>query len=245
MAKKKESSGSKLLSVSLAMLTIVVAGIVAIPGFVRLNRDRPVVFYTTDQISVLNERSPNYEELINVLQANRIPDSRLIVSMVNTGDVEAKEVRIGVEIDGKIADILPMRSEKYNPVWVGLLDANEMEVFKGKPIANIPLKRFTSGKRLNIEIGYFSFRSPQRPAIVDVFFDGRDFAGKEATLVSDLSTVHQESFFSIFRVPMIILVSGIGITLLVSVAVVLSKNRELAGLLYSTIKEIGGLYLGR
>ena len=74
----------------LGLLTLLATIGTAIPSFVSLNESRADVYYSRTEASVLNPDTPDYQQLRQVLATNNIPETRLTISLINTGDGPAK-----------------------------------------------------------------------------------------------------------------------------------------------------------
>ena len=87
------------------------------------------------------------------MKENKIPDSRLIIKLVNTGDAETIDLKVGIDIDGNILEITTSPTFEEKPVWIEI--TKEFDKFIGKSNANMTFNRFAPTKIFLIDINYF------------------------------------------------------------------------------------------
>jgi hypothetical protein len=232
-----ETTTEKWLTSSLAVLTIIISVITSIPSFIALNRDRPLLFHSISQISVLNPAWPNYPEMVALLHSNKIPTARCRIDLLNNGDAQANEVRIGIAVSGPIAAITTVPDARQKPVWAEI--PTNLATYYGTKAAQIDIRRLAPTKVLRLEVAYFSPPGQTDNGTVDAFFDG-----KPSTLVGDIGAAPRPTILASFRIPLLVLGIGMGITLGVAAVLVLRRNRELADAAVMILRTTAKMTIG-
>jgi len=225
----------KWIPTALAVLTLLATIATSVPSFISLKRDRPSIYYDVQDISVLNAHSPNYRELLPILKAKGIPTGRLMLNLRNVGDVEAKEVEVGVHVPGEIAEILTLPKASDQPVWVDL--PKDIERCVGTAVVSIKVVKMAPPKPLNIDFGYFRQHDSRAEPAVDVVFDGRP-----AKRVDNVGEIARPTMLSYFAIPAAVFGIGIVVSFLSAVMVVVANNREQFDNLVNIIEMSARIY---
>lgn len=228
MTDQENDSKIHLSSTSLlAFLTLLIAVIAAIPGFLSLNEEHAEVFYSTNTSHVSIPDSLDTKKALSLLESYGIPGSTVELSIINQGNSEADAIKISLKTPGKIIDVWskPTRIEK--PIWVSLpeikidSDSNQFQTVITKMGTTFPVTYF---------VGYL--HSDSEDLDVKVFHDG-----KPAMLVENVSSVSKWSKWKIFELPLLILVGGLGIVLVWVFVVALYKSPSFRDKVISELVE--------
>lgn len=229
MDENKSPPGQKFAAI-LGVLTVLATAIAAVPSFLQLNRDRPLVYHQVQSISVVNPESPDARRVIQVLRMNRVPTARTVVQIQNKGQGPAKEVRIGIQTYGPLFEVTTDPSPAERPVWVSL--PTPQPDYRGDSVATMELANLAPGKVFEISVAYDAGLTRPAATDVDVYYDG-----KPARRVPNLAAAPELSVGQTFRVPLIIFAAGTSLTILVAGFIVLRRNDDLARALWRLIKE--------
>jgi hypothetical protein len=225
-----EKNQSQTPTVIIGIVTIIATLATAIPAFVSLNRDRPLVYFTSQSISVLNPASPDAPRVAEVLRSNNVPTARTVIALENKGQGAASEVRVGLQTGGPVRDVSTTPSSKDRPVWVTIPPIPPSA--SSDSVVSLELKQMAPGRSLVISVAFDAALSAKAEPAVDVFYDG-----KPAVRVADLPAAQPLSMASTFRTPLLVLVGGMVLTMVVAFAVVLSRNASLARAVYEVLTQ--------
>ncbi len=226
-----DNSGSgQWISLLIGALTIVATIIAAIPSFIGVTQDRSSVFYQTEVFSILNPGSPDIDRVSAVLRENKIPDSRLTVICMNTGNGAAKELRVRIQVTGDIQEGFTEPVPADQPIWVTPPDS--IKPSENGTVLTAKFRDLAPGKPVSISAAYFSSQNTTHP-VIDVFFDG-----KPATQVKNVRDAPSYTFVGAFRLPLTIFGVGLAFAVLVAAIVILKRNPDLASALAKFLLEI-------
>lgn len=241
---KSQYTITSILTVTVILVTI----IASIPSFIALEKDTPKIFYEvkTSHISI-----PDALDIIKVqqmLQENGISNSILGLSLINQGNSVAKEIKISVEVPGKIVRIWSNPSIEDKPVWVDIPDISSFENLKKVQFA---IRNMSTTRMLTFNIGYNEglkdqlYRQREQlnrmmveaglredfelPRKIDIFFDG-----KQAEQVDDISSVPKWSKYQLFKLPLTLFIYGLSILFIGAFLVAIIKNPDFG----ITLKDI-------
>jgi hypothetical protein len=164
-----------------------------------------MVFFDSKSSHLVIPESLNPKTIIAVFDREKIPNSTLVVNVINQGNKEASKVTISVKLPGRIISFDPKPKVMNNDYWVKVIDPKLNET-KGK--AELVLKNFYTTKPFSLTIGYLS--ASAESGLVEVFL-----GGAPATQVEDITEVAPWSEFDPFILPILVILSGVGIVLLI------------------------------
>ncbi len=214
MANDPGSAATHTSTTVVAVITLIVAVVSAIPGFLGLNKEQALIYYSTSKSGILIPNTADEQRIRAVLASNGIPTEQFSVSLINQGNKEAPEVRLSLSVPGKIMSAWTDPAESKKPVWVQLPDLSQA---KGQSQIQPVLKAMATTKPVTIHVGYE--KTEQGAPGVEVFVDG-----KPAASVSDAGAVAPWSPIAVFKLPLIILGVGLLLVVLWAMGVVISKN---------------------
>ena len=221
------TSWESKLATAIAVLTLLITIVVAIPGFMALNKDHPDVFYSVSKSEIVIPESLDKQKVSRTLSDNGVPTGNLIVSLINQGNIAANEVKVAVRAPGEIivVDTNPNISEK--PIWV---DIPKIAVSSKSQSETFVFQNLVSGKKLVLSVGYQ--KDAQATSSVSVVYDG-----KEATIASEITTIPKWSPWKVFIPPLLIVLGGIGLIFLVAIFFGIRKHWDTIKELYEVLNE--------
>lgn len=220
-----KSAGHRVI-LFLGVLTMIATLVAAFPAYQQLTADKPLVRYAVDTSAILNPDSPEYERVREILRDNQVPDSRVIVSVVNNGHGPATEVELRIAATGPIRDITTSPSANENPVGVSL--PADLQPIIGNKIASLVFSDLSVAKIVSVSVGYESEVAGE--ASVEVVFDGRP-----AERVSSVVAEEESALWAAIKMPVLILVAGALFTLLVAASTVIRNSPDIAEKLVSLL----------
>lgn len=221
MSASNELSNGHTSTTVVAILTIVVTAVAAIPGFLGLNKELSQIYYSDVASGIAVPDSADEPKIRSILASNNIASDQLSISMVNQGNKEAAEVRVSVSVPGKVLSAWTDPPEANKPIWVQLPDMSQI---KGQERFQIAVKALAITKPLTIYVGFERTRAGA--AGVEVFAEGRP-----AAKVQDVAAVPAWSPIEVFRLPLIILGVGLALVVIWAMGVVLSNNPKMKSVL--------------
>jgi hypothetical protein len=101
---ESDTSSSRVdrLGLSLAVGTLLVTAVTALPSFLSLRGKEPYVAYQLNRTEMLYPADANPAAVRTLLEQNGIPDASLVIRISNRGDVPAERVVIGVKVPGRL-----------------------------------------------------------------------------------------------------------------------------------------------
>lgn len=235
MTNGNDKSLSHTSTTIVAVLTLVVTAIAAIPGFLGLNKEQALIYFSGTTTGIVVPASADVPKIRSILAGNGIPSDQLAVAIVNQGNKEASEVRMSISIPGKILEAWTEPPEASKPIWVQLPDLSQA---KGQSQIQTSLKALGITKPVTIYVGYE--KTSTGVANVELFSDGRP-----GVRVQDVSAVPAWSPVDIFKLPLFILGGGVAFVVLWAMGVVISRNPKMkAALTELVIKSIRELAKG-
>ncbi|MFT7562176.1 MAG: hypothetical protein ACI93R_004111 [Flavobacteriales bacterium] len=214
MAIEKETKfGTSLIAVA----TLIVAAIAVVPAFLSLNEKQANIFYSASISSVNIPEYLNKGSILKLLHTNGVPGSTLELDIINQGNSSAGEIKLSVTLPTDAIAAWSVPSKSDNPVWV---DLPEIKTLKNKNEFRFSLKNVAATLPISLYFGYKQEVGslPQ----VQVFYDG-----VPAIVVDNVREVSAWSKWNVFKLPMYILLGGIGLILAWAFVVALYSNPEL------------------
>lgn len=236
-----KKSGEQMLTVVMGVLTFLATVVAAIPAFLQLSQDRPSVYYQLEDVSILTNSDNNTERVKKILRENNIPDSRTTLKVINSGDGAAKQVKLQVTVNGAIIESVIDPNIDSNPIWIDMpKDLNkQLDGFKGKSSATLEFVNMAATKLLTISVGYSSAANPPGIAKSEVFFDN-----KPAIPIKDISAAPQYSLWQAFKMPLLVLIIGLALTVMISVGILLAHNEMLNVSFKNILRDVISQSLG-
>ncbi len=202
---EQEHSKSRLNSTSLlAILTLIIAIVAAVPGFLSLNNDHADIYYSVNTSHVSIPTSLDNKKALSVLESNGIPGTTVELSIVNQGNSSADSVKLSIKAPVNIMAVWSTPSSDDNPIWVTL---PEIKNINTSPIFQAEVTALSATMPLKYYVGYLY--SPDSPPEIQVFY-----SGKPAVQIENISDVGEWSKWSVFILPLQILAGGVALILL-------------------------------
>ena len=235
MTKDKQNQAQGHLSTSiLAVATIIVTFVAAIPSFLSLNTREGNIYYSTSVSKLHVPTVENEGKLWKLLKENGIPSRTLSISIINQGNAQSDNIRIQVQGNALIMNvwwepgleptlvitspefgIYPASEKDPNVIWV---DKPAIQINEKSAI--IEVKRLAATKAIKIHVGFESDYSG--PTSIDIFQNGTP-----AKKVLEAADVPQWSKYSVFVLPIKILVMGIIVVIAWAFGLALMTRQEL------------------
>ncbi|MCU0865727.1 MAG: toll/interleukin-1 receptor domain-containing protein [Planctomycetes bacterium] len=215
------------VSTGLAILSIVVSVVVAWPAFVEAFGDRPRVVYSVAQSRLSIPKELNEAQIRAMLLREKIPDSTIKINILNRGSRQAEEIKVGLEVDGSLSSVLVDPDPSTKPVWVAL---TVPAVASGDRRATLLLGSLVPDRPVSIE---YSYHSTSATMICDVVADGI-----LAERVADVTMVPSWSLWQAIKVPVMILICGILLSIVVGVGVGMARSEKLRQLVVDLAKSL-------
>jgi hypothetical protein len=227
--KEYEGSGYSLTTV-LGILTLLVAIVSAIPSFITAFADKPKVYYSLSANRIEIPSQMEASKVREILRSNKLADSTLRVDVINSGDAVAKQVEVGVSVPGEVADMSTIPAEGANSVSVKV--RTERDAAKSPSGVKFVLQDLVATKSATAFVRYYSDNSNDSPN-VEVAFDG-----KLAPKIQDIRDATPNSYWQIFKLPLLILGVGLLVTFLLGLIKVLRENPRLRRASLLILKEL-------
>lgn len=231
---KSQYSITNILTVIVILATL----IASIPSFIALDKDTPKIFYEVKTSSISIPEALDIVKVQRILQENGISVSNLGLSLINQGNSVAKEIKISVEVPGKIVRIWSNPNIEDKPVWV---DIPDMSSFNNLKKVQFTIRNMSTTRILTFNIGYnegledILLRQREQlnrmmaeaglredfelPRKIDIFFDG-----KQAEQVDDITSVPKWSKYQLFKLPLSLFIYGLSILFIGTFSVAIIKN---------------------
>lgn len=214
----------------LSIVTVIVAGIAAIPSFYTTFGQQPRVYYSVAEQRIALPSDLDSTRVAKLLEENGIPDATVRIEIINQGGAAAKEIKAGVVAPGSIIRTATDPSPRPKPVWVDISIDHDPK--QGPRHVTYKLRDLIAGKIVRATLGY-RVGTSAGPLSVDVIADG-----VSASQVESLSTVPAWAPWRAFELPLKILGWGFVITLVVGLVAVLVANPTSRDALLLVIKEL-------
>jgi hypothetical protein len=227
--KEYKGSGYSLTTV-LGIFTLLIAIVSAIPSFITAFADKPKVYYSLSENRIEIPSQMEAPKVREILRSNNLADSTLRVDVINSGDAVAKQVEVGVSVPGEVASTGTIPDEAANSVSVKV--KTERDAAKRPSDVKFVLQNLVATKNVTASVGYYSDNSNGSPN-VEVAFDG-----KPAPKVQDIKEAPTNSYWEIFKIPLLILGVGLFATFLLGLIKVLSENPRLRRASLLILKEL-------
>lgn len=219
-----------LVSTVLSVLTIIATLVAALPAFYQVWGDRPRVYYAISQAALSIPASLDQAKIHTMLKDAGIADSNLRIAVLNRGARKASEIKIGVTVDGILSTFSSEPDEASKPVWVGI---TAPKWANGAKTTTFSLTDLVPNREFVAALAYFS---SGEKFTCDVVADGA-----MAERVDSLATVPASSFWSALKTPLLILLSGIIISILAGAVIASAANKKFRDLLIEVVESINPL----
>lgn len=229
--KQKEFKGSgHLITTILGILTLILTVVTAIPSFYSAFSNTPKIYYSVANQKILIPASIEETKIKKLLKDNDISEATLKIDIVNSGDVQAKSVKVGVTSPGEIELIKTDPPANPTPIWVKIkIDHDPKKVPEN---AIFSFNELIPTKKISVLIGYHIDKSNTEP-IVDVIYDGRP-----ATMTDNVDSVPMWSWWQAFQIPIKVFGFGLLFTVLIGSVVVIRNNPKLREAFLLILKEL-------
>lgn len=226
---QKEIKGSgSFLTIYLAVLAIIVAGISAIPSFSQAFGNLPHIYYAKSLYSIDTPPNTDAKLFYQVLSENNIAESSIRIDIINKGTVAAKKIKLGIQLSNSIQYTKSIPPSTPSPVWVSI--EIESKTVNDKKYYTYIYEDLVPEKLVSVVIGYNAVDGliPE----VDVVYDG-----KFAEEVASIKTVPTWSYWQLFKFPLQILFIGLFLSSVVGIVFKLMKYPKFRTALLSIIEE--------
>jgi hypothetical protein len=216
-----------------AVLTLLATLVAAVPAFMQIVEDEPLVYYSVSTLPVLNVASPDYDRVRSLLSENGIPEARTLIRVMNKGTGPADLVVARIETPGTIRDLALRPDSAARSAWVSV--PGSLERLLGDSIARIEIRDFAAGTSnvLEASLGFTASSADSAHTSVDVVADGTS-----ARMVPDVIEAESLTIWSVIEVPLIILVAGGVVTLLVAFFEVISAKLRSVGVMLDLVETV-------
>jgi hypothetical protein len=153
-ASENTSRRDTKIVVSLGILTILATLFTALPGFLYLKTKRSLITYETRTSGIAFPTNSDIVRIKQLLDKEGISDATFNVSLNNSGNQPASDVRISIVVPGKIIAFNSNPSSKDNPPWVDI--STSWDLTNNPSTVTYNLKNLAVGPKLKIEVNYSS-----------------------------------------------------------------------------------------
>ena len=228
--KLKFKGSGYLTTTILSILTLLITFISSIPSFQQAFGDKSKVYYSVsiDKMSIPPDiDNAKFQE---ILKNNNIPDGTIRIDIINAGDAGAKNIKIGINVPGKIIYTKTEPPEKPESIWVRIKTEHDFENYPSN--VKFLLENLIPTKKVSTIIGYYSPNSQEIP-IVDAIYDS-----KPAIKVNSIESVQNWSYLNLFQLPIKIFIFGLLITIIIGLVPVIRTNSKIRDALLLIFKEL-------
>jgi hypothetical protein len=222
-------------SAILGVLTLLATIIAAVPAFLTLNKNEPLVYYSVEDKPLPFSNHEAVKEFREFLVQKNIPPDNLEIKLRNVGNAPAKEIKLLVNVPGSLIKWEFRPSKNDTPPWADVpnninFGFNSNISQKDEKIGNL-----AADNTLALKVGYL-FKYKEAPK-VEIYYDG-----VKAKLINDVSKAPKYNQYTVFKIPALILLAGIVITILWATATILLNNdkyrQELAEILKAIVQNL-------
>ena len=199
-----------------AVLTLLATTVGAVPPILGIVGNRPRVYYTVAHYGLVVPPGTDGQQIQKLVEEKGLADPAIQFALINKGDATAHDVEVGAQVSGVVASIFTNPPADSNPVWVQISVAPPKQNDRG---GRVSLRDLVPGKSVTVSIQYHSNGSEYT---ADIVADGQ-FAKK----VPDLDAVPVWSPLQAFKLPLIVLAAGMGLSLFAGFAVAIFRNPRL------------------
>ncbi len=228
MTEEAKHKSSKIgFSSWITLCTFIVTIIALVPAFWNLNSERPRLFYS--YILSANE-PPDFVDPVKFRQFmknNVVPSHSVMVLLKNMGNAPAEEIKLSVNVPGKVVRGIFKPSSTEQPIWVDLPPNFELGFDSEASVTTQAIQNMATDRLLLFGVGYES-RSKETPDI-EVYCNAQ-----EATFIDDIDMAPAWNPHKVFYFPATVLGVGLLCTVLwVSGSAIMAKpqlRKELGSL---------------
>lgn len=235
MAEESPSSRrDAIVATTLAVLTIIVTLIVAVPDFLSLKSKAPLVTYAVQSAEISYPPSADKSRIKDLLDKEGIPDATITVTLGNVGEEPAKQVRASLDVPGPILVHKTTPSATDNPAWVNISATYDPSNTPSK--ITYDLRDMAVGPRMEIAVSYRKDRRTE-PAVA-VFCDGKE------ALPADKAAAAKAAQTKLFSRATRVFVIGAALTIIAFVLLRIRQRSELrtsAGILARAFFPFGSI----
>lgn len=190
-----------VVGTAIAILTLIVAAVSAVPSFISLHQPEPRVVYVSTTARMVYLPGEEFR-VRSLLESNNLPDATTSIEVVNRGAKPATRVNIHLLVDGKITAVIFTPPVDSKPPWVTV---NEISDYENTPSElTVSLENLGVGPKFEISVSYRRRDSEDRQPDWSVFSDGLP-----ATRVDSLLATDESSPAAWYSLPAAIMVGGL------------------------------------
>ncbi|MCA2992534.1 hypothetical protein [Gemmatimonas sp.] len=226
----KKLTTAERVSVVIAVLTLIVSAVSALPGFLALRSRQAAVLFESSSSSMVYPSTANRDTILRLLEANRVPTAFTRLLLSNRGDEPAASVAISFRAPGPILATRIVPSPDERPAWVRIAPDSVQD----SSTVRFSLQGLAVGPTLMIEIGYLA--ATLDSAYWEIFADG-----KPAQSVASIKAAPENVGKISFRPALQILGAGLFVAILASLGLKATENsayREALGIVLATVFPI-------
>lgn len=211
----------------LGILSILASLIAAYPAFESSFSRVPKVYYDLRADSISYPPGTSEQQVLKALKIAGIAPAALRIRIINKGQAQAKEIKIGSKTGGNFLYVNSVPSVSSKAVWVEVA----LQSFNsGDKEAVVHLKNMAPEKKVVIDFGY---EPPKSEIASDVVVSGV-FAEK----VQDVDNIQQWTLWKALELPIQIFVGGIILSILVGIGMAARSNPRFKSKLIELLKAI-------
>lgn len=217
LAKDRESPRGVgfYITTTLGILTLIATLFTAWPAFMQTFGDRPKLFYSITQSQLSIPKSLDGDRIRKMLRNGGIADSSVRIQLINRGVKAADEIKIGLTVDGFLSSFASEPNPATKPVWVTIKPPNIKPDDKS---ATLILNDLVPNRTVSAE---YKYHGDSEKFTCDVVADGL-FADQ----VGDISLVPQWSLWQEIKIPVLVLVIGLFLSLVLGIFAASLGNKK-------------------
>ncbi len=227
---KKYKGSGYLVTTILGIVTLIITAIAAIPAFYSAFGENAKVYYAVSSDRILIPEEIDNFEIRKLLNEKNIPDATVRIDVINTGNAAAKAIQAGINIQGIVKYSKSIPPAKPEPVWVNINVESTSDSINS--FIKFSFKELVPTKVVSAIIGYQTIKI-KTAELIDVVYDGLP-----AERVKSIEEAPIWTVWSQFEKPLSVFLSGIGITILIGIVIVIRSNPKLRDATLLLLKEL-------
>lgn len=223
-------------SAVLGVLTFLATITAAVPAFLALNKNEPLVYYSVEDKPLPFSNVETMKEFREFLVQKNIPPDNLEIKLRNVGNAPAKEIKLLVNVPGNLVKWEYKPSKNDTPPWVDVPNNFNSGFNSNISRKDDKVSNLAADNTLSLTVGYLG-KNKEVPK-AEIYYDG-----VKANLITDITKAPKYNKFAVFKLPAVILVAGIIITILWATASILLQNEKYRKELAEILKAIAQSFL--
>ncbi len=212
-----------IIIISIGTLAAIIALIIKV---VEYNKNEPKVYYSANRSQISFPQEFRIKETLKLLSMNEIPHGNIEVALINKGRGPASKIKVRIEVCAKMVELSIHPSKDKKVAWVEIGDCSFDTLDKSMIVTQM-FHSLVVGKPLIIKTWferYLEEADDLIPALndsVEVYFNDRP-----AIKVGNIASITKDTWLSNFRIPFIIMLITIIVTVLFAFLVKLFKEPQ-------------------